>query len=58
MFALPVARESWSLPMSDALLFGEYYNCCPACGNKSLRQEALNPFFEYGGKLLGKLFKR
>lgn len=31
---------------------------CPACGNKPLQQEALNPFSGYGAKLLGKLFKR
>ena len=43
-------------PKSDALLPGEYYECCPTCGEKSLNREELNSVAKFGVKFFGKFF--
>lgn len=44
-------------PKSDALLPGEYYQCCPICGTKSLKREELNSLAKIGIRLLSKFLK-
>jgi Zn-finger nucleic acid-binding protein len=45
-------------PRSDALLPGEYYDCCPKCGTNHLKREEINSPIELGTGLFRKLFKR
>ncbi len=42
-------------PRSDALMPGEYYDCCPTCDHTPLKREELGVLAEIGNRLFGKL---
>lgn len=44
-------------PRSDALLPGEYYNCCPVCGYKPLKKESVSQLADLMAQMRDKLLK-
>jgi Zn-finger nucleic acid-binding protein len=44
-------------PKSDALMPGEYYDCCPTCGTNPLKREEINILAELKIGLLKKILK-
>ncbi|PKD39216.1 hypothetical protein U737_00575 [Methylomonas sp. LW13] len=60
-FAYVCASCGWRKavsPRSDALMPGEYYDCCPTCGSNSLSKLELNRLQTLCGGLFGRLLKR
>ncbi len=44
-------------PTSDALLFGEFYHCCPTCENPNLQTQKLDALSSLIHDLMGKTDK-
>lgn len=45
-------------PRSDALMPGEYYDCCPKCGANHLKREEINSATKLGIALFRQFFNR
>lgn len=41
-------------PKSDVLMPGEYYECCPVCGNASLERKNMDKLTEIKLKVFGR----